>query len=220
MQPRWLAQTPLPGMKYAATDNGWMIGATFFMWMRDMFVPHVNEKRVNNGLGTKPAVLLFDGHSSLISMKIIDLANNENIRLVKFPSHLTDKMQPLDVSVFGPIKKTWNETLVEHGRTMMGNREARLQKYQFVDLHKIKPSNTTSGFRATGIFPINKGMVKDTWFTPAALMRYQAAQMVQRLPSVNRTEVTDPQAQRYGWFSGPFNAALPQRTWQYCTEKI
>ena len=30
---------------------------------------------------------------------------------VKLPSGLTDILQPLDVGVFGPLKKTWNDYL-------------------------------------------------------------------------------------------------------------
>lgn len=56
VQPRWVAENPYPGIKYAANDKGWMTEATFFMWMRDMFIPHVNETRGKNGLESKPAM--------------------------------------------------------------------------------------------------------------------------------------------------------------------
>lgn len=107
VQPRWLAQNPIPGIMYSANENGWMTEATFYTWLKDMFVPHVNQNRNDS---EQSAILLFDGHSSHISLRIIELATEENIKLIKFPSHLTDKIQPLDVSVFSPIKRAWNES--------------------------------------------------------------------------------------------------------------
>lgn len=55
------------------------------------------------------AALLFDGHSSHISYRILKLAMENNIQIVKLPSHLTDKIQPLDKCVFGPIKSCWGK---------------------------------------------------------------------------------------------------------------
>lgn len=173
VQPSWLAKTPFPGIMYSANDNGWMTESTFFMWFRDLFIPHVNTNRSDH---SETAVLLMDGHSSHISLRIIEKANEENIKLIKFPSHLTDKIQPLDVSVFSPIKKAWNDALVEHGRQMMGRSDLRLQKSTFADLlskvwFEVKPSNTVNGFRCTGF---DKAMVKDSWFTAEALNRYRS----------------------------------------------
>lgn len=91
--------------------------ATFYMWFSKMFVPYAVQLRKTNELQGQTAILFFDGHSSHISIRIIQSAISENIKLVKFPSHLTDKIQPLDVSVFGPIKTTWEQHLVEHGKT-------------------------------------------------------------------------------------------------------
>lgn len=104
------------GTMYSATCNGWMEEPTFFMWMSKMFVPHVNETRESYGLDLHPAILFFDGHSSHISMRIVQLALENNVKLIKFPSHLTDKIQPLDVSVFEPLKRTWNDELVDGGK--------------------------------------------------------------------------------------------------------
>lgn len=122
----------------------------------------------------------MDGHSNHISLRMIELANEENIILIKFPIHLTDKIQPLDVSVFSQIKRAWNEALVEHGKNMMGQRDSRLQKSQSLLLSKvwlgIKPVNTINGFRCTGLAPFDKTMVKDSWFTAKALSRNRSHQ--------------------------------------------
>ena len=54
----------------------------------------------------RPLFLLFDGHLTHISIPVIKRALDENI-IVKFPPHVTDVLQPLDISCFGPLKQVW-----------------------------------------------------------------------------------------------------------------
>lgn len=145
---------------YAATRNGWMEETTFYQWFSNMFVPHVQATRESNGWPDKPAVLFFDGHASHISLRIVEMALQHEIRLVKFPSHMSDKMQPLDVCVFGPVKRQWEGLLVQHGKTRMGLGNARLQKSEFGSLlcqlwKTLSASNIVSGFKTTGLFPLD-----------------------------------------------------------------
>lgn len=44
-----------------------------------------------------------------MSLKIVKLAMENNIILIKFPSHLTDKLEPLDKCVFGLLKSVWEK---------------------------------------------------------------------------------------------------------------
>lgn len=85
----------------------------FFEWFSESFIQHINLLRTRNNQQDQAAVLLFDGHCSHISIRIIKTAMSNNIHLVKFPSHLTDKIQPLDKTVFGPLKKIWDSLLIE-----------------------------------------------------------------------------------------------------------
>lgn len=161
VQPSWMTKNELSGTMYSATKNGWMEEATFYMWFSKMFVPHVVQTRETNELQGQTAILFFDGHSSHISIRIIQLAISENIKLVKFPSHLTDKIQPLDVSVFGPIKTTWEQHLVEHGKTLMGTGFIRLKKTEFTGLlcktwMTVKETKIFNGIAHTGLFPLIK----------------------------------------------------------------
>ena len=81
----------------------------------------------------------------------IDLAKEtkkEDITIVKYPPHVTDQLQPLDVTRFGPVKCKWesllNERVVEWGYLLSR-----------VWHEGLKPSNAVSGFRTTGIFPVD-----------------------------------------------------------------
>ena len=92
---------------------------------------------------------------------MIEKAREEDITILKLPSHVTDKIQPLDVLCFGPLKRAWTELLNER-MNVLGPKES-IQKSTFVNLLSqvwykgLSETNIISGFRrATGIFPTNR----------------------------------------------------------------
>ena len=95
-----------------------------------------------------------------VSLNLIEKAMEEYITIVKLPPHVTDKLQPLDVCCFGPLKREWEKKLNER-MNLLGPRET-ISKPVFVNSlseiwHKcLSSSNIISGFRATGIYPINR----------------------------------------------------------------
>ena len=52
----------------------------------------------------RPILLLYDGHSSHISIEVIQKARENVIHLLCLPSHGTHILQPLDVSVMSSLK--------------------------------------------------------------------------------------------------------------------
>lgn len=111
VQARWTSENAFPGTLYSTSKNGWMEEPLFFNWFETMFVKSIETLRISKNKPNQTAVLLFDGHCSHISLRILNLAIENNIVLVKFPSHLTDRLQPLDKCVFGPLKTEWNHSL-------------------------------------------------------------------------------------------------------------
>ena len=107
-----------------------------------------------NFVKERPLLLLFDGHLTHISIPVIRLAIEENIVIIKLPPHVTDVMQPLDVSCFGPLKRRWEKLL--HERVNTFGPKQQLTNSDFVNqLCKIwkdgmNKENVTSGFESTG----------------------------------------------------------------------
>lgn len=85
-----------------------------------MFIKNIETLRISTNKPNQTVILLFDGHCSHISLHILNLAIEKNIVLVKFPSHLTDRLQPLEKCVFGPLKTEWNKLLIKFGKQMVG----------------------------------------------------------------------------------------------------
>ena len=63
--------------------------------------------------------------------EIIRAAIDSNIIILKFPLNVTDVLQPLDVTCFGPLKKKWS-ALLSARSGIEGNR-CYLSKCNFVD---------------------------------------------------------------------------------------
>ena len=102
----------------------------------------------------RPLLLLLDGHLTHISIPVISRALEENIIIMKFPPHVTDVLQPLDVSCFGPLKRKWEQLL--HERVNIFGPKHQLTKPDFVNqLCKVWTSgmneeNVKHGFSTTG----------------------------------------------------------------------
>ena len=155
-----------------------------------MFIPHVQHVRMRNGAQEQTALLFYDGHASHISIRIIEGALENNIQIIKFPSHLTDRLQPLDKCVFGPVKQTWERLLVNNGKRKIGRCHTHLTKQEFSALigqlwPKISTSNIISGFRTTGLFPLDSEKIPNDLFAKKHLERYLRERNMEK-PSANR----------------------------------
>ena len=87
------ARGPLNAL-YAKSLNGYMDEELFFSWFK-FFVAKTQH------LGKR--LLIIDGHGSHISLNVIDTARENNM-LYCLPPHTTHILQPLDVSVYKPLK--------------------------------------------------------------------------------------------------------------------
>lgn len=179
VQARWVTENAVEGTLYAASTNGWMEEAQFYYWFKDCFLVHVNKIRETTGMPEQTAVLLYDGHKSHISVRIVQEAIENKICLVKLPSHLTDKLQPLDKTVFGPFKAQWDKQLVDYGKSKMGINSSVLPKEMFSQLlskvwkESMRAENIIAGFRSTGIYPVNRSKFPEHLFDPLELKEYR-----------------------------------------------
>ena len=53
---------------------------------------------------SRPVLLIFDGHSSHITIDVIEYARSNGLHLLCLPSHTSHILQPLDVGVFKSFK--------------------------------------------------------------------------------------------------------------------
>ena len=122
LQTTWLGSESLKDTYFAASNNGCMATKIF----HDLFT------KFEETVETRPLLLLFDGHLTHLSIATIDLAIQDNISLVKLPSHCTDVLQPLDVNFFSPFKGQYEKLLTEFVHRT--GRQQKLSKPAFATL--------------------------------------------------------------------------------------
>ena len=138
---------------YNVTDSGWMAEHSFYAWVQH-FINDTNHI-------PRPILLIYDGHSSHISYRILQLAKLNGISIIKLPPHTSHLLQPLDLGVFKPVKTIWRKILDEYFRQ---SRFFSVGKSQFPKLLKklrenhdaFKKQHAASGFNKAGIFPFDK----------------------------------------------------------------
>ena len=145
------------GTVYGISDSGWMDSANFLSWFSKLFIPAVSHLTTSG-----PVYLFFDGHHSHISLGLIRVVNDNNIKLYCLPPNCTHILQPLDVGVFGPAKKAWPKILKKwkfESKAQIVSKEVFPGLMQELWATSLTPAHCRSGFRATGILPLSRDAV-------------------------------------------------------------
>jgi len=137
--------------------SGWVTNDEFYVFM-EHFIKHVKPSIED------PILLLLDNPSSHLTIQTIDLAKNSGVVMLSFPPHCSHRLQPLDVSVFGPFKTYLANAQDGWLRSNAG------KTMTIYDLPKIVANtlplattalNIINGFKRTGIFPYNRDIFTD-----------------------------------------------------------
>lgn len=129
----------------------------------------------------RPLLLLCDGHNSHVNLDVIRAAQQHGITMLKFPSHTTHVLQPLDVSGFMSLKTLWDDQV---GTYQLQHGFGAISKRKLADLLSgiwntaLTESNVKAGFRHAGIFPLNRDKYPVSKFQPAKLAAYRSEKQV------------------------------------------
>lgn len=116
--------------------------------------------------------MILDNHSSHLSIEGLEFAKQNGIIMVSFPPHCSHKLQPLDLSVFGPLKKRTVSALQNWLRNHPG------QSMTMYDLPRVVVEawnnslvgrNITVGFQKAGIFPFNRDVFSEGDYAPSSV---------------------------------------------------
>jgi len=147
---QWIPANISGNWRFACNSKGYTSNTHGGEWLTRCFEPETWEKA-----GGEYRVLICDGHDSHITGKWVAHCMENNILLLILPPHSSHLTQPLDVGIFGPLKKYMAaeiDPLVRLG-------VSRIQKVEwlaaFAAAHEkaFSTRNILSGFRGTGIHP-------------------------------------------------------------------
>nr|XP_049694742.1 uncharacterized protein LOC126054213 [Helicoverpa armigera] len=149
----WINGGP-PETRYNCTKSGWFDSAMFEDYFETIIISWAKETE-----GAK--VVICDNLSSHFSVKVVELCAQHNIKFVFIPPRSTHLTQPLDVAFFAPLKKCWRKILYQYKlknptQTTLNKKHFPKLLNELIEVIKINEKrNIISGFRASGIFPLN-----------------------------------------------------------------
>lgn len=109
-QAAWFQEPKFAGDWWIATSqNGWTTDEIGLCWLKDVFEPFLKHYMT----GAKQ-LLILDGHSSYLTAEFDNFCKQNAIICLCMPAHTSQLLQPLDVSVFGPLKSAYGKLLREH----------------------------------------------------------------------------------------------------------
>lgn len=89
---------------YGRSDNGWMTGKNFYEYVANVFHPWLIKTQI-----PLPVILYVDGHASHLTQPLSEFCFKNNIELISLHPNSTHIIQPMDQSMFGPLKSAWKK---------------------------------------------------------------------------------------------------------------
>lgn len=154
-----------PGTIGGVSANGWIDMDLFLQWLKH-FVKNVKPTPDNK------ALIVMDGHVTHKSLAVIEYARQNSVVMLCLPPHTTHRMQPLDKTVFGPLKTAYNAAcdkfMVSHpGRRISAYDQAELFTDAYLKVATMK--NAITGFSSTGLWPFNPDVFSESDFAPSLI---------------------------------------------------
>ncbi|KAK3104138.1 hypothetical protein FSP39_024691 [Pinctada imbricata] len=150
------------GTMWTYQERAWMCDILGTLWFKDVFLRNIGPKR--------PQLLIMDSHGSHEVLGLIEEAVKENIILLALPPHTSHHLQPLDKSVFGPFAKAYDKAcsqFMSEDPNHIVNKATWPRLFKSAWETSVTPQNIISGFRATGIWPLNPKIIPESAYSPA-----------------------------------------------------
>jgi len=151
------------GVFGGAHPSGWMTADNFLVFLTH-FVKHAKPTP------ERQALLLLDNHHSHLAVQTLAFAKLNGIVMLSFPPHCSHKLQPLDRTVFGPLKR---HATTAQDCWLRNNPGKPMTIYDIPGIlrdswpNALTHRNIVSGFRVSGIHPMNSDIFGDSDFSPA-----------------------------------------------------
>ncbi len=161
----WIPTRTPRDWRFSTSNSGWTSDSHAYEWLTTDFEPL-----------TRPAdpthyrLLIMDGHGSHITANVMSHCMKPATDLLILPPHTSHMLQPLDVSVFAPLKRALAAETSAVSRLDYG----RIQRVEWTEMsirsrEKAFTSSTIiSGWRMTGLEPLSPIAVLEKLVVPPA----------------------------------------------------
>jgi hypothetical protein len=175
----WVPDDAPPNWRWSTSNKGWTSHSHAFEWISTLFEPETRPES-----DAERRLLILDGHSSHLTASFIRFCMEHSIDLMVLPPHATHVLQPLDVAIFGPLKRC---LAVETDKVSRYDSH-RIPRSEWAKMlvrarsKTMTPENVRSGFRTTGLAP----------FHPERVLRQLPDAHQHPAPSTSQTQDTGP----------------------------
>jgi len=148
-----------------ANPSGWMNEELFITYLKHF----ISYTRCNK---EKKVLLILDNLEAHQTLAAIDLAKENGVILLTIPPKTSHKLQPLDVSCYKPFKTSYNRAMDNWMRSNPGKTVTIYDIPELIahaHLNGLTAQNIVSGFRSTGIFPLNQDVFSETEYAPSCV---------------------------------------------------
>lgn len=150
VNPKWMEGCPSPLAEYDTSESGWFKTKQFEHWFIKVVIPWAKKSQ-------QPKLVIGDNLSAHFSDQVMALCREYRISFKCFPPNTTHFLQPLDVAVFGPLKKKWrailNQWRESNPRASYNKQEFSYRLKELIDC--FNPSTVIAGFKAAGLVPFD-----------------------------------------------------------------
>ena len=153
------------GAKGITSSSGWTDGKIFQAWLQHF------QAIVNSSIDEK-VMLILDNYSSHLYLPAINFARKHGIEILSIPPHTSHKLQPLDLTFFGPLKTYYSQEIdkwmVDNpGKCVMEYNVAQLLNAAYEKAATLR--NALNGFRSNRIVPFNPDVFSECDLVPVLL---------------------------------------------------
>ena len=156
MQAQWFSRE-FPDWHFYCSNNGWTTNALGVLWLTTVFLPETQPKNSDQW-----RLLLLDGHGSHESVDFMYEAWINKVYLLYLPTHTSYVLQPLDVSLFSPLKHYYRQEYNVVAQ-FHDTHEIQLQHYITCYYSAFKRAfikeNVKAVFRGSGIHPFRPSII-------------------------------------------------------------
>jgi hypothetical protein len=118
-------------------------------WLNQVFLPLTKPESPRQW-----RILILDRHSAHVPADFQLKAIENKVQLVYLPAHASHRLQPLDLSVFGPLKTYYSnaiESFGEYSVSRLSSKRRFIRAYMEASEKAFSEGNIRSGFRHTSI---------------------------------------------------------------------
>ncbi|RKK17109.1 hypothetical protein BFJ66_g18038, partial [Fusarium oxysporum f. sp. cepae] len=147
----------LEDWEFTCSEKGWTNNHMALIWLKTVFIPSTKPENPK-----EPRLLILDGHGSHMTEDFLFECYNNNIFVLFLPAHASHVLQPLDVAVFGPLKRAYRKFLSDLASVADSSHIGKitfLYTYDKARKEAITKLNALAGWKATGLWPVNLAKV-------------------------------------------------------------